>query len=201
MVERAVGILLFDEVEVLDFAGPFEVFAVTGEITPGSFRTITVSVGDYQVRARNGLRVIADYDLDDCPKLDVLVVPGGYGTRALIKRPDILEWISTRASEAEVALSVCTGSIVFAYARLLGGLPATTHHSAMERLAEADKTIDVREDERVIDTGRIITSGGISAGIDASLHLVARLLDPEVARRTAVYMEYDGTWEGYGPSL
>jgi transcriptional regulator GlxA family with amidase domain len=192
-MKRRLGILLFDEVEVLDFAGPFEVFSVTNELAGGTaFDVRTVGVSPGPIRARNGLRVLPDVVLEECPKLDILVVPGGFGTRALLRDSRVLAWVRERAPVAEHVLSVCTGSLVLAEAGLLRGLTITTHHEVLDLLRERapDSTID--PSRRFHDNGRIITAAGISAGIDASLHLVARLLGPAAASRTAAYMEYLG---------
>jgi transcriptional regulator GlxA family with amidase domain len=190
-----VQVLIFDDVEVLDFAGPFEVFGVTGLRTgPAPFEVRTVGLTKAPVRARNGLEVQPALSIDDDTPCDVLVLPGGYGTRREMHNGALLEWIRRRAAHAEVVLSVCTGALLLARAGLLAGLDATTHHVAFDELAAADPSTRVLRGERVVDNGRFVTSAGISAGIDASLHVVARLLGDDVATETAAYMEYD--WRG-----
>lgn len=187
-----VQVLIFDDVEVLDFAGPFEVFGVTGLRTgPAPFNVQTVGLSNAPVRARNGLQVYPALSIGDDSPCDVLVLPGGYGTRREMHNEALLDWIRRRAREAEVVLSVCTGALLLARAGLLGGLDATTHHVAFDELAAASPTTNVRRGQRIVDNGRIVTSAGISAGIDASLHVVARLLGHDVAAETAAYMEYD----------
>jgi transcriptional regulator GlxA family with amidase domain len=189
---RNVAILLFDEVEVLDFAGPFEVFSVTGKresATP--FNVVTVAERAGVIRARNGLAVTPHHSFADSPTPDVLVIPGGFGTRREMHNERVIDWIRTRAASAEVILSVCTGALLLARAGLLAGLEVTTHHDRLELLAETAPSAIVRADQRFIDNGRVITSAGISAGIDAALHVVARLLGEAQARETASYMEYD----------
>ena len=189
---RHVQILLFDDVEVLDFAGPFEVFGVTGlRSGPAPFRVETVGLSSGLVRARNGLMVQPNVSIEDAGRCDVLVLPGGYGTRREMHNAVLLAWIRRQVHGAEVILSVCTGALLLARAGLLAGLEATTHHVAFDELAQASPTTTVRRGERMVDNGRVITSAGISAGIDASLHLVARLLGHAVAAETAAYMEYD----------
>ncbi len=189
---RVVAVLLFDDVEVLDFAGPFEVFGVTGKrdnATP--FSVITVAERHGIVRARNGLAVSPTHSFADCPPADVLVIPGGYGTRREMHNELVIDWIRSQAAVAEVVLSVCTGALLLARAGLLAGLEVTTHRGALDLLAATAPDAVVRSDQRFVDNGRIVTSAGISAGIDAALHVVARLLGDTPARETARYMEYD----------
>jgi transcriptional regulator GlxA family with amidase domain len=191
-MRRNVAILLFDEVEVLDFAGPFEVFAVTDSLRSHElFKVFTVSLVPGAIRARNGLKVIPDYNLDDCPEAQILVVPGGWGTRPLLGNPVLLEWIRNRSRAAEVTMSVCTGSLLLAKAGLLDGLRITTHRSAIDSLRELAPRSTVDPSKRFHDNGSILTSAGISAGIDCSLYLVGRLLGAEVSTATAEHMEYD----------
>ena len=188
---RAVALLLFDDVEVLDFAGPFEFFAVTDELSGGTtFNVFTVGVTPGSIRARNGLKVVPDFTPETAPAADILIVPGGAGTRPLLRQPSLLEWVAHRARQAEVVLSVCTGSLVLARIGLLDGLTATTHHENLSDLASLAPTAIVDGSKRFHDHGHIVTAAGISAGIDASLHLVGRLLGVDAATRTAVYMEY-----------
>ena len=193
---RNVAILIFDDVEVLDFCGPFEVFAVTGtydDFKP--FNVYTVSENPGPVIARNGLSINPSYTIADCPTPDILVVPGGFGTRREMNNKLLLDWIIHQAEPAELLLSVCTGSLLLANARLLDGLNATTHWGAIDLLKELAPQANVHENTRYLDNGKVITSAGISAGIDMSLHVVARLLGPEKAAETARYMEYD-YWQG-----
>ena len=197
---RTVAILLFNEIEVLDFAGPFEVFGVADrKADPRPFRVFTVAERG-PVYARNGLSINPTYLLNDHPKADIIIVPGGggnhpdgtpYGSRREMDNPAVLNWIRRTAATAELVLSVCTGSLLLAKAGLLDGLSATTHYSATDSLAQLSPTITVRPTERYVDNGKIITSAGISAGIDMSLYVVGRLLGKEVADETARYMQYD----------
>ena len=197
-MQRTVAILLFDEVEVLDFAGPFEVFAVTDELSGRQlFRTLTVAEEKRAIRARNGLSVNPDHSFADCPRPDILVVPGGQGTRALLKNPAVLDWIKSINQTAEIVASVCTGSLVLGRAGLLDGLKATTHHECFDLLREHAPRATVVETDRFVDNGRILTAAGISAGLDLSLHLVARLHGAAIAKKTATYMEYHPALETF----
>jgi len=191
-MHRNVAILLFDEVEVLDFAGPVEVFAVTDSLRDGAvFSVSTVSSGGGAVRARNGLRVVPDHSFADCPQPHVLIVPGGYGTRPLLRDEVTIKWILDRSRAAEVTMSVCTGALLLGKAGLLDGMRATTHHKAMDELRAVAPRAVVDPGARFHDNGRVLTAAGISAGIDCSLHLVGRLLGDDVAAATAAYMEYE----------
>lgn len=187
-----VDILIFDDVEVLDFAGPFEVFTVTGRVRGEQpFNVHTVSQSEAPVKTRGGLSVQACCTLETCPVPDILVVPGGYGTRREMRNPQVVDWIVRTAPHAGLVLSVCTGSLLLGQAGLLDGLESTTHHTQFALLAETAPCTTVRSDRRVIDNGKIVTAAGISAGIDAALYVVARLLGNMAALETAEYMEYD----------
>jgi len=189
--QRNVAILLFDRVDVLDFAGPFEVFSVC-RLADGShpFAVYTVAEKAGPIAARNALQVTPAHTLETCPQPDLVVVPGGYGSRELMTNPLILEWLRQMATTAELVLSVCSGALVLAKAGLLDGLEATTHHGVLDLLASVAPRTQVRRDVRVVDNGQIITSAGVSAGIDMSFHVIARLLGEDQARETAGYIEY-----------
>jgi len=190
-MKRNVAILLFDDVEVLDFAGPFEVFAVTDELLQhDAFHTFTLALKPGTVRARNGLKIEPHFTLENCPLPQVIVIPGGSGTRPLLHMPALHEWLRVKSRTAEVVMSVCTGSLVLGRAGLLDGLRATTHHRAFEELRLAAPNAEIVEHVRFTDNGKIVTSGGISAGIDSSLHVVARIFGEATANQTAEYMEY-----------
>ncbi len=189
---KNVAILIFDEVEVLDFCGPFEVFSVTGKregLNP--FNVFTVAETSRPVIARNGLSVNPAYTVANCPDPHILVVPGGYGTRREIQNTALIAWIGQRAVAAELVLSVCTGALLLAKAGLLDGLSATTHRDAIGLLRDIAPRTRVLDSHRVVDNGKVILSAGISAGIDMSLHVVGRLLGLHQAQETAAYMEYD----------
>ena len=190
-MQSLAAILVSPDVEILDFAGPFEVFGAADETAGGGvFRVVTVAESRDAVTARNGLRVMPDHTLADCPAARVLVIPGGYGTRRLETSSAVLGWIRERARDAEITMSVCTGSIVLARAGLLDGLHATTHHTAFDRLRTAGPKVVIDEGARFTDNGRILTAAGIAAGIDCALHVVGRLLGPAAAATTARYMEH-----------
>lgn len=192
MKGRNVAILLFDDVEVLDFAGPFEVFSVTDRINDGAlFDVHTVAENTHAIAARNGLSVNPNCALVDCPRPDILIVPGGYGTRALLKKEHVIQWIQRVSEEAELILSVCSGALVLAKAGLLEGLQATTHHLVFDDLVSLAPNTEILRDRRYVDNGSIITSAGVSAGIDMSLYVVERLLGREYAIKTAAYIEYE----------
>ncbi len=189
-----VGIILFDDVEVLDFAGPFEVFAVAGNITEGGFKVVTVAERADTTKpiiARNGLKIVPDHALTDAPHLDLLVVPGGQGTRREISNPKLIGWLKRRAAEAQLTTSVCTGAFLLAETGILAGKTVTTHWASVERMAQTYTMVHVRGDARFVDEGDIVTSAGVSAGIDMALYIVGRLKGAEIAARTARHMEYD----------
>lgn len=192
MKTRSVAILVFDDVELLDFCGPFEVFSSLDRAAqPPPFKVFAVAPGVGEIKAANGLRVVPDHDFETCPAIDILVVPGGIGTRREMNNPKVFEWIGRVSESAELILSVCTGALLLARAGLLGGLRATTHHGAIGLLREIAPEAEVAAGRRYLDNGKIILSAGISAGMDMSLHVVARLHGEDAAERTARHMEYD----------
>ncbi len=191
---RKLAIMLFDDAEVLDFCGPFEVFAVTRDHQDGTtplFDVYTVAQGAGPVIARNGLSINPTYTLEDCPPPDIFLIPGGVGTRTEMHNPVLIDWIKARAPQAELVLSVCTGALMLAQAGLLNGLSATTYHTAFDLLQQTDPTITTCPGKRFVDNGKVITSAGISAGIDMSLYVVARLHGAAQAQWTADHMEYE----------
>ena len=187
---RNVAILVFDEVEVLDFCGPFEVFAVAGR--EGAFNTYTLGAEDRSIRTRGGMEVVPEYTWADAPVADILVVPGGYGTRPLTQNAVWLEWVQDTYEQVELVLSVCTGSLILGAAGLLDGMEVTTHHRSLDELARVAPGCSVQPKRRYIDNGKIVTAAGISAGIDAALYVVSRLYGLPFAREVADYMEYEG---------
>lgn len=188
---RTLAILLFDEVEVLDFCGPFEVFSVANRFTNDpTFDVLTVAERIGPVVTRGGLSVNPRHTLSDIPRPDILLVPGGQGTRKEMHNSALIDWIRQISSTAELVLSVCTGALLLAKAGLLDGLESTTHHGAIDLLRQTAPNTMVQADRRYVDNGRVICSAGIAAGIDMSLHVVGRLLGVEVAERTAAQMEY-----------
>ena len=189
---RRVAILLFDEVEVLDFAGPFEVFGVArSAMGEPAFEVVTVAIESGPVIARNGLTVVPTLSSDDLQKADILVIPGGFGTRREMSRPEMMSFIRASTAASELTLSVCTGALLLGAAGLPKGMAATTHWAAMNELRALDTGAEILPEARVVDNGRLVVSAGVSAGIDAALHIVARLLGQAQAEATARAMEYD----------
>ena len=194
-----VGIVVFDEVEVLDACGPFEVFSVASRVArrthpdrPAPFRVATVSVGDgREVTARGGLRLLADHTLDDAPGFDVVMVPGGV-TAAVETDPRLLAWLRSARGGSDLIASVCTGAFVLAEAGLLAG-PVTTHWEDVDELRRRFPHLDVEDDARYIDLGDVATSAGVSAGIDLSLAIVGRYAGEDLAVATARQMDYPWT--------
>jgi len=196
MNRKRVGIVVFPDVEVLDFCGPFEVFSVTrlDEATrreePSPFEVLLVAEQAGTVVATGGLKVTPDHTLATCPPLDILVVPGGWGTRREIKNPRLLAWITERAKQVETLTSVCTGSMLLGQAGLLDGRHATTHWRSLQWMRDSFPSVTVEDKQHVVEDGTVLTSAGISAGIDMALRVVARYHGEAVARNTARQMEY-----------
>jgi transcriptional regulator GlxA family with amidase domain len=191
--KRTVAILIFDDVEVLDFCGPFEVFSVANkfaDVPAPAFNVVTAADTAVPVLTSGGLNVNPQYRLSDCLQPDILLVPGGQGTRKEMHNPALIDWIKQASTTAELVLSVCTGALLLAKAGLLDGLAATTHHGAIDLLRQTAPNTTVHTDRRFVDNGRVICSAGIAAGIDMSLYVVARLLGREAAEKTANHMEY-----------
>jgi len=186
---KNIGILIFDDVEILDFAGPYEVFSVTGKREgKGYFNVFTVSEKEV-VKTANGLKVIPDYNLTNHPNIEILVVPGGLGARTEIKNEVVLKWVKDVSKVSEYILSVCTGSLILAKAGLLEKLEATTHYTCYDLLQELDATLKLKK-ERFVDNGKIITSAGVSAGIDASMYIIEKIHGRDVSEETAKHIEY-----------
>jgi transcriptional regulator GlxA family with amidase domain len=196
MERKRVGILIFPYVEVLDFCGPYEVFTATRlneekrYEEPPPFDVLIVAENNNPIAASGGLQVIPHYAIDDCPHLDILVVPGGAGVRLEIDNPKIIDWLAARAGDVEMVASVCTGSMLLGRAGLLDGRCATTHWRSLDWMRETFPRVTVEDKLHVVEDGDIITSAGISAGIDMALRVVARYYGEYVARMTARHMEY-----------
>ncbi|MGG4443040.1 DJ-1/PfpI family protein [Brevibacillus fortis] len=189
-----VGIFIFDDVEVLDFAGPLEVFSVTSmendSHTP--FLVKTVSEKGNMIQTLNGLKVQPDYSFDNMPVFDILIIPGGVGAREReVHNEQVINWIREQMQQVELMASVCTGAFLLAKAGLLTGKKATTHWASLERLEKEFPEVIVQKGVKFIDEGNIVTSAGISAGINMSFHIIKRLVGAEVAEQTAKTMEYD----------
>lgn len=194
-----IGIYIYENAEVLDFSGPFEVFSTANRLSPTKhlFNLFLVAEHHSAVNARGGYSINPHYDFGNHPPIDVLVVSGGVHTSEVLK-PKVIEWIATTAEQASIVASVCTGAFLLAEANLLSNLSVTTHWEDTEDLRKAYPDLNVKDSLRWVDEGKFVTSGGISAGIDMSLHLVARLGGLELAERTARQMEFD--WQKLGLS-
>jgi transcriptional regulator GlxA family with amidase domain len=187
-----IAIALFDGAEELDWAGPWEVLANWALHWPDDgVEVVTVAETTDPVRCAKGLRVLADLTWDQLGAVDVLVYPGGIGTRAQLGDERIRERMRSRAAAGTLMTSVCTGSLVFADAGLLDGRPATTHWGALELLATLGERIEVRPEARFVDDGEIVTAAGVSAGIDVALHLIVRLHSAERAAEVRHQIQYD----------
>jgi transcriptional regulator GlxA family with amidase domain len=192
-MSRNVLITLFDDVDTLDFAGPLEVFAITGQRATGPVPfTVTMAAERRTppIITRSGLLVTPYYTFKDAVQADILLVPGGLGARHERTNPVMLEFIQQQAERAEIVLSICTGALLCASAGLLDGLTATTHAAALDELAELAPNTRIVSDQRFVDNGQVITSAGITAGIDTALYVVQRLLGASTALETAHHMEY-----------
>lgn len=199
---RNVAIYVYDEVEVLDFAGPFEVFATASRVfrraqpdAEAPFQVFTVGASRSLVSARGGLVVEPRYSFVNHPAIHVLLVPGGVVT-AEIDRPRVIAWVAARSATAELTASVCTGAFLLARAGLLKGKSATTHWEDAADLRKMAPATRVVAGVRWVEEGSVLTSAGISAGLDMSLHIVARLAGHDLAMRTARQMDYDWRDEG-----
>jgi transcriptional regulator GlxA family with amidase domain len=199
-VTRNVAIIAHDGMEILDFAGPSEVFAAAAGFGSAAgapaFRVYTVGVTKAPILSQGFVKITPEFSIEDAPKPDILVIAGGGGS-TLTGDPKAMAWIKEVASKAEVSLTVCTGAFVLAKTGLLDGREVTTWYDAIPRLREAAPALKVQDGRRFVDTGNVVTTAGVSAGIDGSLHVVARLLGRSVADRTARYMEYHWTPEAY----
>ena len=192
----SVGIVIFDDVEVLDFCGPFEVFSVTriatGNGGPGAapYRVHLLAETGEEVRTVGGMRVLPHAAFSESPGLDVLVVPGGWGTRAQLGNDAMLGFLRQQAARVSLLTSVCTGSLLLAGAGLLEGRRATTHWQVLDQMEQMFPGVTVERGLHVVDEGDVVTSAGISAGIDMALRVVERQQGEAVARETARQMEY-----------
>ena len=187
-----VGILIFDDVEVLDFAGPYEVFSIAESTASQKlFNVFTIAACKNPIFARNGLQVIPTFTFNDDINIDILVVPGGYGAETIqYKNEELINWIIEKDKNTIITASVCTGAIILAETKLLDNKKATTHWMDLERLRKDYPLIDV-VDQKFVEAGKIVTSGGISAGINMSLYIIQKLFGIEISDNTAKRMDYD----------
>ena len=189
---KVIGIVLFDGVEELDAVGPWEVLAHwTLNHPDDGYRVITLAPTAGVITCAKGLRITPDHTFADAPALDVVLHPGGQGTRPLSRSREHLDWVRAQADRAELMTSVCTGSLVYAAAGLLRDRPATTHWASLDELAALDATIKIDENARFVDDVDVVTSAGVSAGIDLALHLVSRLSFPDRAVGVRRAIQYD----------
>lgn len=192
-----VGILVFQDVEILDFCGPYEVLAAVRldearrREEPSPFEVLLVAESLEPVRTKGGLRVLPDVTLDDCPPLDWLIVPGGWGVRKEINNARLVGWIAQRSQAASLTASVCTGAMLLGKAGLLHGKRATTHISSLDWMRGEFPDVSVEEEYRWVEDGKVVSSAGVSAGIDMTLHLVERTFGSQVSKATADHMEYN----------
>lgn len=190
-----IGIFLFNDIELMDFAGPYEVFSVATELHDHSlFNVFTITEDGAGIRSINGLRVMPDYDFKNHPHIDVLIVPGGNGTKIEMTKDHVLQWLKEQYHNSQVTMTICSGTRLLGKLGLLDNLKITTHHEVISDIKVIVPTAIIEEKARFVDNGKILTSAGISAGIDLSLYVVAKLFGKEVANKAAIYMEY-GDWE------
>ncbi len=187
-----IALVCFDDMEELDLVGPWEVLRMWQlQHLEDGVEVFTASLDGETVTCAKGMRIETDMPATSMGSVDVLLIPGGVGTRALMRREAVLDMLRASATEGALVTSVCTGSLVLAAAGLLAGRPATTYWSALDLLTEIDDTIEVRPDDRWVDSGEVITAAGVSAGIDMALHLVARLHSLERAAQVKREIQYD----------
>lgn len=191
MKTRNVAILLFDNVEVLDFTGPYEVFNAVNRVTGEKcFFVFTLSESGDQITARNGLKIVPDFSIKNCPAPDILIIPGGPGRKVVMNNVTITGWIKELYEKLELLLSVCTGAFIIGRTGLLKGWNATTHHNSFAEFEDTFKDVKLVKNVKYVDNGKIITSGGIASGIDMSLYVVERLFGKDTADNTKILLEY-----------
>lgn len=190
---RNVLVTLFDDVDTLDFTGPLEVFSITGQRATGPVPFTVTTVAERQhppITTRSGLSIVPYYTFRNSIQADILVIPGGLGARHELRNPAMLNFIRSQSQKAELVVSICTGALLLGAAGLLDGLKATTHAHALDELRRTAPECSILEGPRFVDNGSVITSAGITAGIDTALYIVQRLLGPSTAKETATHMEY-----------
>ncbi|AJA46527.1 isonitrile hydratase [Clostridium pasteurianum DSM 525 = ATCC 6013] len=183
-----IGILIFEEVEELDFIGPFEVLSYINKIKPESTNVWFVSDHEQIIQGFNGLRFFADYTINNCPHLDVLVIPGGQGRKSAMKNENILNFIKNRYIQLKYLCSVCTGAFIIASAGLLKDKSATTYHTAFDELSQMGVIV---KKSKVVKDGKIITSAGVSSGIDLGLYVLKEIFDETIAKQVSEKIEYN----------
>jgi transcriptional regulator GlxA family with amidase domain len=187
MAQKTLGVLLFPEFELLDVFGPLEAFGHAKDF----FRIVTVAERPGPVTSAQGPRAVADFGFDDCPALDIVLVPGGMGTRREVDNVSLVDWIARQATRAETLTSVCTGAALLAKAGVLDGRRATSNKRAFAWVTEQGPKVDWVRQARWVDDGNVVTSSGVSAGIDMALHLIGRMAGPALRDDIATRMEYE----------
>jgi transcriptional regulator GlxA family with amidase domain len=191
VIELRIAIAVFEDVEELDFAGPWEVLTAWRDLRSGEVEVLLVGESTEAVTCAKGMRVLPDVSWSDLGDIDVLVYPGGRGTRAQVGQEKIRARLRALTERGTLMTSVFTGALVYADAGLLDGRPATTYWRAFEELIPLGQDIEPQPDQRFVDDGEVVTAAGVSAGIDMALHLVGRLDSPERARQVRRYIQYD----------
>jgi len=185
-----VAIFIYDKVEILDFAGPGEVFASTWVDNDHPFNVYTVAADDKPILSQGFVTITPQYTIQNCPKPDIIVLPGG-GVLKSVENEEVIRWVKECSESADVLLSVCTGARLLSKAGLLDNKEATTWYGAIESLREMTPKAIIHENTRFVDNGQVITTAGVSAGIDGALHVVRRMFGEDAALHVAKYMEYD----------
>ncbi len=185
-----VAIFVYNNVEILDFGGPSEVFAAANYKGDNVFNVYTVAANDKPLLSQGFITITPQYTIDNCPKPDIIVLPGGAQSESA-KNEKVINWIKECSKKTKIIMSVCTGAMILSKTGLLDGKEATTWHGAIDNLKKMTPKAKVHSDTRFVDNGQIITTAGVSAGIDGALHVVQRLFGMETAQAVAKYMEYD----------
>ncbi|TQV81685.1 DJ-1/PfpI family protein [Denitrobaculum tricleocarpae] len=185
-----IGILLFDRVEELDFVGPYEILAAAEDRRPEDIQVKTYALDQLEVTCNKRMKVVAHALCADAPQLDVMLVPGGNGSRLAAENGEMIAWIQKQAAGAKWVTSVCTGARILQAAGLIDGKRITTFHDAIPELRAAGRAADVLDDVRYVQDGNLVTSAGVSAGIDMTLWLLGQLTSPAFAREVQAYVEY-----------
>jgi len=189
---KNIGIFVFNDIELMDFAGPYEVFSVTNELNSYNLcKTFTVSELSGKIKSVNGLQFFADYTIENSPNIDILIIPGGIGSKQIIDNKKVLSWIEDKYLSSEFTFSVCSGARILAKIGLLQNKTFITHHEVISDILTIDPSASPLKNKRFVDEGKILTSAGISAGMDLSLYMVEKLFGKETAEKTSVYLEYE----------
>jgi transcriptional regulator GlxA family with amidase domain len=186
-----IGVVVFDDAEELDFAGPWEVFTMASNIQPKAHEVMLVAESDRPVHCAKGMRVLPDVTFENCPKLDVVLIPGGQGTRREVENKPMLDWIARVSKDCQWVTSVCTGAMLLTAAGPAKGKRVTTHWAFVETLRGRKEASEVLDNMRYVRDGNVVTAAGVSAGIDMALWLTGQLHSPEFARNVQRAMEYD----------